>query len=1031
MTAKEIRKAFLDFFESKQHKIVPSAPIVNKDDPTLMFTNAGMNQFKDFFLGNQVPDVRRVADTQKCLRVSGKHNDLEEVGRDGYHHTMFEMLGNWSFGDYFKDEAIAWSWELLTDVLKLPKDRLYATVFEGDPREGLEPDDEARNFWKRVLPDERILNGNKKDNFWEMGDQGPCGPCSEIHIDLRTDEERAELDGAELVNMDHPHVIEIWNNVFIQFNRKADGSLEELPEKHVDTGMGFERLAMVIQGKKATYDTDIFTNIIQFVEKESGVKYHGQYPESVNNIKDLAPTMQTDIAMRVVADHIRAVAFTIADGQLPSNTGAGYVIRRILRRAVRYYFSFLNIKEPFLYRLMPKLVEEFGETFPELKAQESQIANIVKGEEKAFLNTLENGLKRFSEIKVTEGTINGEDAFELYDTFGFPIDLTRLMAEEKGWSVDEPGFNKAMAAQKERGRKDAAKETSDWTELAAGEVEFIGYDELNVADAKILRHRTVSTKKGKRFEVVLDRTPFYAESGGQHGDTGHLEINGEKVSVVDTQKENDLIIHIVSKLPADLSGNVNAVVNAGKRQSVSSNHSAVHLMHAALHNILGEHAKQKGQDVDDKRLRFDFSHFQKMTDEELRQLETTVNEKIRQNIPLEEVRNMPIDDAKNSGAMMLFGEKYGETVRVITFDKDFSRELCGGTHVSATGEIGLFKILSESGVAAGIRRIEAVTAAHAEKYLIGQLDQLNKIKGILKGAQDPVKSVVNLQDENKALKKQVEQLLTEKTSELKHKLKKKVKKIDDVNFLASKLTLTDSGSIKNLAMQIEKEVKNAFVVFGAEVKGKPHIALAVSSNLVKSKGLDAGKLVRKLASEIKGGGGGQPTFATAGGKDISGIQRVIKRAEEMFSINENRTINIKNLLAGIQIFDTSYRTLNSLLQEGAKSQNKKLMSQFIPSVILLSFVIELELKYLSYKETGVQANGHDIYKLFQKLPSITKNAIRNKIIIELDVNESEFEEKIKRDKDTFVNWRYFFEGDRSADYRFLQSLHRNLWNEIK
>ena len=884
MTAKEIRKAFLDFFASKQHKIVPSAPIVNKGDPSLMFTNAGMNQFKDFFLGNKVPDVRRVTDTQKCLRVSGKHNDLEEVGRDGYHHTMFEMLGNWSFGDYFKKEAIGWSWELLTEVLKLPKDRLYATVFEGDKPEGLEADDEARNFWKNHLPEDRILNGNKKDNFWEMGAQGPCGPCSEIHIDLRSEEERAKLDGAKLVNLDHPHVIEIWNNVFIQYNRKADGSLENLPEKHIDTGMGFERLTMVVQGKKATYDTDIFTPLIHFVEKESGIKYNGQYPASA--LEAPPAEMMSDIAMRVVADHIRAVAFTIADGQLPGNTGAGYVIRRILRRAVRYYYSFLNIKTPFLHRLMPKLVEEFGDTFPELKAQESQVANIIKGEETAFLNTLEIGLKRFAELKTTDGKINGKDAFELYDTFGFPIDLTRLMAEEKGWEVDEAGFKKAMQAQKDRGRSDAAKETSDWNSpspaLPKGEgemVEFVGYDELAVADAKVLRYRTVSTKKGKRFEVVLDRTPFYAESGGQHGDQGHLIIGDEKVKVVDTQKENDLIIHVLAKLPADLSGKVEAVVDAKMRQSTSSNHTAAHLMHAALHDILGNHALQKGQDVDGKRLRFDFSHFQKMTDEELRQLESTVNEKIRQNIPLEEVRNMPIEEAKNSGALMLFGEKYGETVRVITFDENFSRELCGGTHVAATGEIGLFKILSESGVAAGIRRIEAVTAGQAEKHLLAQLDQLHEIRGILKGAQDPVKSVANLQEENKALKKQVEKLIAAQAGALKDQLKNKVEQVNGVNFLAIKLPLDDAGAIKNLAFQLEKELGNACIVFGAEVNGKPQLMVAVSKELTDR--LNAGNMVRELAKEIKGGGGGQPFFATAGGKDVNGLDRAVEKARGM------------------------------------------------------------------------------------------------------------------------------------------------------
>ena len=876
MTAKEIRRTFLEFFRSKQHKIVPSAPIVNKDDPTLMFTNAGMNQFKDFFLGNAVPDNPRIADTQKCLRVSGKHNDLEEVGRDGTHHTMFEMLGNWSVGDYFKKEAIEWSWELLTKVYGLPADRLYATVFEGDEAENLEPDEEARQFWAAWLPEHHIINGNKKDNFWEMGDQGPCGPCTEIHIDMRPDEERAKLEGAELVNKDHPKVIEIWNNVFIQFNRKADGSLEELPAKHVDTGMGFERLTMVMQGHTATYDTDIFTPIIKYVEEKSGIKYHGRYPEDPSK----APAdMMPDIAMRVVADHIRAVTFTIADGQLPGNTGAGYVIRRILRRAVRYYYSFLNIKEPFLHTLVPFLGDMFADVFPEVKAQEEQLAKIIQGEEKAFLNTLDNGLRRFAELKVENDTIKGEDAFELYDTFGFPIDLTRLMAEEKGWQVDESGFKKSMQAQKDRARAAAAKETSDWQTFAEGEVEFVGYDDLVVSDAKVLRFRTVTTKKGKRYEVVLNKTPFYAESGGQHGDQGWLAFGEESLKVVDTQKENDLVIHVLSKLPSDLSVKVEAKVDAKKRQSTSSNHSAVHLMHAALHKILGQNALQKGQDVDDKRLRFDFSHFQKMTDEEVKAVEQVVNEKIRENIQLEEVRNMPIEEAKNSGAMMLFGEKYGETVRVITFDKNFSRELCGGTHVQATGEIGQFKILAETGVAAGIRRIEAVTAGHAEAYYRKQLEQLNEIRQSLKGTQDPVKSVLALQEENKVLKKQVEQLLAAQASALKGQLKSKVEQVNGINFIAAKLPLQDANAIKTLAYNLESELGNACLVFAAEVKEKPLITVRISETLTDK--LNAGQMVRELAKEIKGGGGGQAFFATAGGKDVGGLEKVVEKAKEL------------------------------------------------------------------------------------------------------------------------------------------------------
>jgi alanyl-tRNA synthetase len=873
MTAQQIRRTFLDFFISKQHKIVPSAPIVNKNDPTLMFANAGMNQFKDYFLGNQTPEVRRIANTQKCLRVSGKHNDLEEVGRDGYHHTMFEMLGNWSFGDYFKKEAIEWAWELLTGELKLPKDRLYVTVFGGGEKDGLPRDDEAAGFWKAFIPEDRILFFGKKDNFWEMGDQGPCGPCSEIHIDLRSDAERAARPGVELVNMDDPQVVEIWNLVFIQFNRKADKSLEDLPEKHVDTGMGFERLTMTLQGKTNTYDTDIFTPLIQFIEKESGFKYTGSF----------APDAMTDIAMRVVADHLRAVSFTIADGQLPGNTGAGYVIRRILRRAVRYYYSFLNIKTPLLYRLVELLAESFADVFPELAAQQQQVAKIIQSEERAFLNTLETGLKRFADLKVTGNVIAGEDAFELYDTFGFPIDLTRLMAGEKGWQVDEAGFEKAMQGQKKRARTAAEKEVGDWTVLVSGEaVEFAGYDQLQVSDTRILRYRQVKTKKGKQVQVVLNQTPFYGESGGQRGDTGWLEINGERFNVLDTQKENDLIIHVLAKLPDDLSGSVSALVNAAKRQATASNHSATHLMHAALHQVVGGHALQKGQDVDDHRLRFDFSHFQKMTEEEIRKVEALVNEKIRENVPLEEERNMPIEEAKKLGAMMLFGEKYDENVRVITFGKNFSQELCGGTHVRATGEIGQFKILSETAVAAGIRRIEAVTARHAEEFLAAELEQLHQVREYLKGAKDPARAIEALQEENKALKKQVEQLIAAQASALKGELKKQVQEVNGVNFLAAKLPLHDANAIKNLAYQLESELSNACIVFGAVVNGKPQLLVAISRNLTENgSALHAGNMVRELAKEIKGGGGGQPFFATAGGNDLTGLDAAIARAKEL------------------------------------------------------------------------------------------------------------------------------------------------------
>ncbi|PHN04174.1 alanine--tRNA ligase [Flavilitoribacter nigricans] len=874
MTSTEIRQAFLDFFKSKDHKIVPSAPIVNKDDPTLMFTNAGMNQFKDYFLGNQVPDKRRIADTQKCLRVSGKHNDLEEVGRDGTHHTMFEMLGNWSFGDYFKKEAIAWSWELLTDVLKLPKDRLYATVFEGDAGEGLPEDSEARGFWEKILPADHVINGNKKDNFWEMGDTGPCGPCTEIHIDLRSDEDRLKVPGHELVNMDDPEVVEIWNNVFIQFNRKADGKLEPLPEKHVDTGMGFERLVMVMQGKKATYDTDIFMPFINYIEKQSGLKYQHRYAEDA----------KSDIAMRVVVDHIRAVAFTIADGQLPGNSGAGYVIRRILRRAVRYYYSFLNIKEPFLHTLIPQLADYFQGVFPELKAQQVQVARIIEGEEKTFLNTLENGIARFEDLEVTDGLIAGEDAFVLYDTYGFPIDLTRLMAEEKGYRVDEKGFEKALQEQKDRARADAAKAVGDWTELRSGEeVEFVGYDQLAVDDARIIKYRTVNAKGKDQYHIVLNKTPFYGESGGQAGDKGLLSIDGETIKVLDTQKENELTVHIVDRFPETLDGSVHAQVHDRMRRATEANHSAVHLMHAALHQILGEHALQKGQDVNDQRLRFDFSHFEAVKPEELQEIETMVNEKIRADIQLEEDRNMPIDQAKASGAMMLFGEKYGDEVRVITFDKDFSRELCGGTHVSATGKIGQFKILSESSVAAGIRRIEAVTAEVAEAHLRSELQALNEVRSMMKNPADVVKSIHSLQEENKALKKEIEKMLNEQAGALKDQLGSKAESINGVNFIGVKLPLNDNGAIKNLAFQLEKDVDRLVAVLGAEANGKALLTIIISRDVADEGKINAGQMIRQVAQHIKGGGGGQPHFATAGGKNPDGLDAAIAAARDIIA----------------------------------------------------------------------------------------------------------------------------------------------------
>lgn len=871
MTAREIRQAFLDFFASKAHKIVPSAPLVNKDDPTLMFTNAGMNQFKDYFLGNQTPEVRRIADTQKCLRVSGKHNDLEDVGYDGTHHTMFEMLGNWSFGDYFKEEAIAWSWELLTDKLGLDKDRLYATVFEGDPAAGIPADDEALEFWLRVLPKERILYGNKKDNFWEMGDTGPCGPCTEIHYDTRSDEEVAKTHGAALVNVDGSGVVEIWNNVFIQFNRKADKSLEVLPEQHVDTGMGFERLCMVMQGKKATYDTDVFTPFIQYIEKVSGKKYTFSYERDA----------KSDIAMRVISDHIRAIAFTIADGQLPSSSGAGYVIRRILRRAVRYYYSFLDIKQPFLHTLIPMLADAFAGAFPELKAQQSQVARIIESEETAFLNTLEKGLKRFADLDKSSGQIKGEDAFDLYDTFGFPIDLTQLLAQEGNIPVDMVGFEAALQKQKERSRADAAKVVGDWLSVNDGEVKFEGYDTLVVDNTKVLKYRTVNVKNQDQYQLVLQATPFYAESGGQAGDQGYLIVGADRINVLDTQKENDLIIHIVDEFPANLQLPVKAVVDADLRQAISSNHTAVHLMHAALHHILGQHATQKGQNVDDQRLRFDFNHFQKVSDEELRQIEDLVNEKIRANIPLDENRNMPIEAARNSGAMMLFGEKYGDVVRMITFDPTFSRELCGGTHVQATGQIGLFKIVSEGAVAAGVRRIEAITATQAEAFVRSELRELDAIRSILKSKGEAARAVATLQDENKELRKEIERLVAAQAFALKDGLIAKAETVNGVQFISARLTINDSAALKNLAAQIDNELGNAVIVFGAVINDKPMVMVTISKSLVEGKKLHAGNMVRELAKEIDGGGGGQANFASAGGKNAAGLDQAVAKAKEL------------------------------------------------------------------------------------------------------------------------------------------------------
>jgi len=873
MTARQIRSHFLTFFASKQHKIVASAPIVNREDPTLMFTNAGMNQFKDFFLGNKIPDNPRIADTQKCLRVSGKHNDLEDVGYDGTHHTMFEMLGNWSIGDYFKKEAVDWSWELLTKVYGMNPDKLYATVFEGDAGENIPADIEAKQFWLKYLPEDHILFGNKKDNFWEMGDTGPCGPCSEIHVDLRTDEEIAQLHGSLLVNKDHPKVVEIWNNVFIQFNRKADGSLVELPAMHVDTGMGFERLCMVLQGKTATYDTDIFTPFIEIIEKTSGFKYQGSY----------ARDAKQDIAMRVISDHIRAICFTIADGQLPANSGAGYVIRRILRRAVRYYYSFLNIKTPFLHTLVAPLAKAFDDVFPELIAQASQVAKIIEMEELSFLNTLENGLKRFENISAPNNLISGKDAFELYDTFGFPIDLTRLIAEEKGWNIDESAFEAALLEQKSRSRADAQKQVGDWVNLLPDQpVEFTGYTDDEVHDAKIIKYRTVSIKKALQHQIVIDKSPFYGESGGQAGDQGILWVGEQPIQVIDTQKENDLILHIVDQLPDKPSLTVRGMINKNRRIAISKNHTAAHLMHAAFHKVIGKHALQKGQDVDELKLRFDFSHFQKVSREEILAIEKMVNEKIQENILLDEKRNVPMAEAKESGAMMLFGEKYGESVRIITFDKNYSVELCGGTHVAATGELGLFKIVSESAIAAGIRRIEAVCGFEALKYMQQEIDELEEIRQLFKGNQFPIKAIYQLQEESKSQKKLLDKFQQLQIQLLRDQLIKEAIIKDEYALIIKSVDIKDAAHLKELAFQIDNAFEKVVLVLTATIQDKPQILVSISKSICNADHLNAGNIVRTLAKNIDGGGGGQAFFATAGGKNMDGLSQVLIDASTLF-----------------------------------------------------------------------------------------------------------------------------------------------------
>ncbi|MGA0231509.1 MAG: alanine--tRNA ligase [Saprospiraceae bacterium] len=872
MNAQSIRETFINFFESRGHHIVNSAPVVLKDDPSLMFTNAGMNQFKDFFLGNQAPDYTRVADTQKCLRVSGKHNDLEEVGRDSYHHTMFEMLGNWSFGDYFKEEAIDLAWELLTKVYGLNEEDLYITVFQGDPKDKTEADAETTAFWKKHVPESHILYFDKKDNFWEMGETGPCGPCSEIHIDIRSDEEKKRVPGKDLVNRDHPHVIEIWNLVFIQYNRKADGSLEELPAKHIDTGMGFERLCMVVQGKTSNYDSDLFTPYIKAIESKTGISYGSDY--SGNSM--------SDIAMRVITDHIRAISFTIADGEMPSNTGAGYVIRRILRRAVRYYYSFLDIKEPFLHGFVDMLADQFKNIFPELDAQREFVTKVILEEEKSFLRTLDDGLKRLAALKIDDGTLSGEDAFELYDTYGFPFDLTRLVAEEKGWNVDEKGFNHALAQQKARSRADASKETGDWVVVHEdAETEFIGYDELAAEDIRLSKYRTVKEKGNEYIQLMLDRTPFYPEGGGQVGDTGKLLFGNESIKVLDTRKENNAIIHYVDKLPSNIQLPINAFVDIRKRNFTECNHSATHLLHAALRQVLGTHVQQKGSLVREDMLRFDFSHFEKMSEEEIKQVEQIVNMRIRQNIKLEEARQIPIEEAKEAGAMMLFGEKYGDTVRMITFDKEFSRELCGGCHVDSTGEIGFFKILSETGIAAGVRRITAISSEYAEKHIAEQFELMDQISNILKNPQDLLSAVTELQEENKNLKKKIESLQSSKAGDIQKELAASAKDINGVKLIASAVSLGDSKAMKTLVYNLESELGNAVVLLGNSTDNKVQLMLKISDELVESKSYDAGAMIRELAKEVKGGGGGQKFFATAGGSDPSGLDNALNKIESL------------------------------------------------------------------------------------------------------------------------------------------------------
>ena len=871
LTAKEIRESFKQFFASKEHQIVPSAPMVVKGDPTLMFTNAGMNQFKDIILGNVPRKYPRVADSQKCLRVSGKHNDLEEVGHDTYHHTMFEMLGNWSFGDYFKKEAINWAWEYLVEVLKLNPERLYATVFEGSPAEGLDRDNEAAGYWEQYLPKDHILNGNKHDNFWEMGDTGPCGPCSEIHIDLRSDEERAAVSGADMVNKDHPQVIEIWNLVFMQFNRKADGSLEPLPAKVIDTGMGFERLCMALQGKTSNYDTDVFQPIIKVIAGMAGTTY--------------GTDKQQDIAMRVIADHIRTIAFAITDGQLPSNAKAGYVIRRILRRAVRYGYTFLDRKEAFMYKLLPVLIETMGDAYPELIAQKTLIEKVIKEEEESFLRTLETGIrlldKKMEETKAAGKTVlNGVDAFTLYDTYGFPLDLTELILRENGMEADIEAFNKAMQKQKERARNAAAIETGDWITLKEGECKFVGYD-LFECEAEILRYRQIKQKNKVLYQIVLDQTPFYAEMGGQVGDTGWLIADDEKIDVIDTKRENNLPVHLVTKLPKDVTATFTAKINVKKRIQCECNHSATHLLHEALREVLGTHVEQKGSYVSPDSLRFDFSHFQQVTDEEIRKVEILVGEKIRANFPLEEHRNMPIAEAKALGAMALFGEKYGDEVRVVKYGS--SVELCGGTHIPATGMIGSLRVIGESSIAAGVRRIEAVTAEGAEQFVYAQQDLIRELRALMNHMPNLAQAMKKSIEENAEMKKQIEDYIREKSMRLKEEIVAKASESNGIKVMQF-VDKANVDAMKNVAFQIKAETTDSFVfVAGIIDDNKCTLMLMLSDDLVKE-GLHAGKIVKEAAKHIQGGGGGQPHFATAGGKNMEGLSIAVGAVKEAVGV---------------------------------------------------------------------------------------------------------------------------------------------------